>query len=157
MIFDDKLRFFRIWTTEFFEAWGESCTLSICVSCSGALRCYQARITLNKFSASCFLEHIGSMNLDCKSNVKASFWLEILRGDFFFLPLPSETVKFLFWRVGFFFFLFTFIQRGSPFGVSNLFRVSPIRHCRFVSSSPMWLSKQQENHGSRGFSFNLPV
>lgn len=142
MIFDDKLRFFRIWTTEFFEAWGESCILSICVSCSGALRCYQARITLNKFSASCFLEHIGSMNLDCKSNVKASFWLEILRGDFVFIPLPCETVKFLFWRVGFFFSLFPFIQRGSPLAsqtyseylLSDIVGLSLVHPCGYQNS-----------------------
>ena len=40
---------------EFFEAWSENYILSMCVSSLGALKHYQAGMTLNEFSASCVL------------------------------------------------------------------------------------------------------
>lgn len=142
---------------EFFEAWSENYILSIWVSSSGALKHYQVGMTLNEFSASCVLQQIGSMDLGCKSNVRPGFDQKFQREIFlFFLSLPSETVKFLFCRVGFF-FLFIFIHRCSPLEVSNLLRVSPLRHCRLVAGSLMWLSKQQGHQCTRGFSLNVPV
>lgn len=98
------------------------------------------------------------MCLGCKSNVRPAFDQKFQREIFNFFSLylvrqsNSSSAE-----LDFFFFLFTFIHRCSPLGVSNLFKVSPIRYCRLVSGSLMWLSKQQGHQLTRGFSFNVPV
>lgn len=59
----------------------------MCVSSSGALKHYQAGMTLNKFSASCVLQQIGSMDLCCESNVRPAFGQKFQREIFFSLYL----------------------------------------------------------------------